>query len=214
MLIGVTIAGGQSTRMGLNKALLSGPGDVPLWKLAHAKLCAICELSAIALHDSQQAQALAIAASPDQPIIFDKLSDAGAISALHSACVFSRSHQADALLALPLDLPLLPSAWLSALVAALASNDSAYLGDSAEIQGQPLVAAFTMRGAEQALHLIEAGERSAFRLHRALGSQAVNASSLEISEADYARGLLNVNSPEDYARAQAHWQRAQGDPRG
>ncbi len=205
---GFVLAGGQSSRMGSDKALLPFAGR-PL--IAHA----LSILEEAGLHamiagaNTASGSSLAVFA----PVVDDL--DPG-LGPLAGVCAALRSTSARYAVFLPIDLPLLPGSL------------PAYLLRRARVSGRAVtvasVAGFTqtfpavidrvaLDGLEAALHARSGGCFNAFESAAARLGQAIDAVPVELlaqpGQVNHPLGLpplcwfLNLNTPEDVRRAEA-----------
>lgn len=173
------LAGGRSTRMGVDKAQLRWLGRPLLDHLTHVLSAA----GADAVHIAGR--------QPDGRGIADRWPDLGPLGGLASALP---TIDDGVLLALPVDLPLLDAAALQPLLAAPAAAAVRYAGEALPLR---LAVDPATRAAVQALVHAPAHRRSLNTLFAQLDG-------VEIALADGLReSLFNCNTPEDWQRAVA-----------
>lgn len=173
-LAGLVLAGGGSTRMGRDKALLELDGTSLLDR-------------ARALLHAAGADPVFVAGRPEEP---DGLPDAepgaGPAMAARDALLGLADAGHELALVVPVDMPLMTAETLDALVAAAAAGAAAY-------EGHPLPLCARLR--QHALG--EADPRSMRDLLTALSAVALSPEGLD------ARLFTNVNTPEDWRRLTA-----------
>ena len=209
-MLGVVFAGGQSRRMGEDKALLPWPdpaGGEPLTLLEHAarRLEALGCTVEVARGSGGQAPV------EGRPLIVDAAPDAGPLAGLLAALERARAVGASGVLALACDMPLVGAAELRPLVSAVLdpageADASMWVVDGRE---QPLCAAYSTRCLGAARAAFEGGARRPVALFdaAAAGGRAAVLIRLEADENSAAR-LVNLNTPTDYDRAAADARRS------
>lgn len=167
-LLGLVLAGGRSRRMGRDKALLAFDGGTLLQRQVRAleSLCARVAVSG---------------AYAGFDCIADMRPDAGPLAGLQAASAAWHG----ALLAVPVDMPLMTAELLAELVQAR---------QPAHFEGHPLPAFFpdARALAEAADALLSGDDRSVRALHRRLGSRALPMRN--------AAAFANANTPADWRR--------------
>jgi molybdopterin-guanine dinucleotide biosynthesis protein A len=168
-LVGVVLAGGQSRRMGRDKAMLEYKGSTLLANQVDC-LAALCDRVVVSGNYA------------GYDCIRDQLGDVGPLAGLHAvATMFAES----ALLVLPVDMPAIDSRHLSALFNA---------DEVRHFASQPLPAFFP--DSRQLLAVIEAMmadgnlDFSMIRLHRTLGSHGIALTDSSL--------FANLNHPADW----------------
>jgi molybdopterin-guanine dinucleotide biosynthesis protein A len=203
---GYVLAGGRSARMGTDKAFLSLAGR-PLIHHAVAKLRHLCADVHIlagtqpsAEFPAQAARANALAAH--SPLVFDLHPNCGPIAGIEAALAHS-PHQWN--LILPVDMPLLPAELLDrwAREVILQRNARAAVFQVAGIaHAMPL-----MIHREAATGIAGAIARGQFALIAAVEQAARESegNSLVLTSAHGPEAwFANLNTPEDFAQAEAH----------
>lgn len=183
----VLLAGGQSKRMGSDKAALIVAGT-PLWQRQLEKLRATGadEVFISGRKDGPYAQA-------GVPIVEDLTPGAGPLAGFEAALRHARNHW---LLVLAVDLPDVPVAFLSQLVRdSMASN--AGLVPSREEWLQPTAAVYSRDALPLVEECLKSDNRSLRRFFR-LAHKRGFATVRPISEAEQAH-FRNLNAPADLA---------------
>lgn len=194
-LNGVIIAGGQSSRMGADKALLMVDGR-PLLVSMIDRLSQRCGKIVIAVGDSERVQAYkeAIAAyrttasPPPAAISFaiDRYAGCGPLAGLHAG--LSELQEGYALV-MGCDMP----QWSPSLVDRMAAAAEREDADVAHAAGQPFHALYHARTGRQALAQLE---REDYRFMRLL--EQVKAVVVEPQTEEERRAFVNLNTPEAY----------------
>jgi molybdopterin-guanine dinucleotide biosynthesis protein A len=200
---GYVLAGGRSSRMGANKALLQLAGR-PLIAYAAAKLRRICgEAHILAGERTAAGSSRNAALAACAPLVYDLHPGCGPIGGIEAALAHS-SHEWN--LILPVDMPLLPAAFLGEWVGRVVGRSAAR------------VALFEVGGRTQAIPLLihrDAGaslsramERGEYTLLAALEGAAKEsgaAPDISVLKAGEREGwFANLNTPEDFAAAETH----------
>jgi molybdopterin-guanine dinucleotide biosynthesis protein A len=183
------LAGGQSTRMGRDKALLPAPGSpLLLWQ---RQLRLLEELEPDEILWSGPARN---GIPGHVRVIADAVADAGPLAGI-AACLEAARH--DRLVVLAIDLPQMSAAYLQRLVAQSSSERGAVVRHGAYFE--PLAAVYPKKIAPLALEHLQQGRRALQDLiHEALGRGWFEAVTLD--DADVAL-FRNVNTPSDLADA-------------
>jgi molybdenum cofactor guanylyltransferase len=184
----LVLAGGESRRMGVPKALIDWHGE-PL--LAH-----VCRVV------GQMADPVIAVAAPEQElpplpgvlVTRDRRPGQGPLEAL-AAGLAAVPPAIGAAVVCPVDVPLLDAAALRALACALGPDDQA-VATAAGGRVRPLPGVYRTALAGAADHLLEHGER---RLGALLAEGTTRL--LALSELPHPDSLENVNTPEDLEAA-------------
>lgn len=199
-LVGVVLAGGQSRRMGRDKALLAASGDSPLTLLQHAarRLRRFCpEVWVSCAAGRVYADFDCVEDEPsDDAAGEDERHAAGPLRGLAACLARAGREGRQGVLVLPCDMPLLPEQLLHGLLIGAARRTTALAVHYRTAEGweEPLVAVYRCG----ALPLLRAALRSGnFRVREALPPDRKLL--LPLSEADHAL-FANCNTPEQ-ARA-------------
>jgi molybdopterin-guanine dinucleotide biosynthesis protein A len=206
--IGFVLAGGQSSRMGRDKAFLEFAGQ-PL--VAHA--LAIFEQAGIPAKIAGATPPARASLQEFAPVIEDASPGLGPLSGVCAALAATSARHA---VFLPVDLPLLPPSLLAFLLRYARITGSAFTVPSASgfTQTFPAVLDRALLPALQSeLNSGRFGCFSAFQAAAAALGQSVSAVSVELvaqsGQVSDPRGLppvrwfLNLNTPDDLARAEA-----------
>lgn len=185
-MTGLVLAGGRSTRMGVDKALLRVGGRT-LAARALAVLATVCDEVLVASGDGRRLDDLAVAQ------VADALPEAGPLGGI-VAGLEAAHHELVAVVAV--DLPYANAALLE-LLAGRWSGEPAVVA-RADGRLQPLHAVYTRAAAPLLRARLVEGQRSITRALHALRARVVEP--VEWAPADPAgRFALNVNRPEDLA---------------
>jgi molybdopterin-guanine dinucleotide biosynthesis protein A len=186
---GFILTGGASSRMGANKARLSLAGRTFTSRISDALSTIAARTSVVGANGDDDAQL---------PVIPDVYRQWGALGGVHAALNACRAEWA-AIVAC--DLPFVSAELLARLVA-LRANFAAVAPVQEDARPQPLCALYRVTAClNRAQALIEAGERRPRALLEDVQTRWVACEELsDLTNA--ARLFLNVNTPEDYARAQ------------
>jgi len=189
-LLGAVLAGGRSRRYGADKSGARVAG-VPMVQRVLDAARVVCGDDVVVV----SSRPVAGAETTDR--IPDRVPDRGPLGGLHAALHEARRRDLDGVLLLACDLPLLEGSLLRSLVEAAARDPEAGALAPQGDDGPPEVACAVYRGT--ALAEVEArldgADRSLQGLFGALGGRTPGLA----PEA----ALLNVNTPQDRARAQA-----------
>jgi molybdopterin-guanine dinucleotide biosynthesis protein A len=184
-LTGYVLAGGESRRMGRDKALLPW-GGATLLGHALSRLREVCGAVAI-LGGSEERYA-----DQGAPVVRDAMRDAGPLAALLAALEHART---EVVLLLAVDLPFVPPALLAFLAEAAADAD--VVAPVVEGRQEPLCAAYRTRCSAPVRTHLAAGR---FKMTRFWEDVRVR----EVGPAELARFgdpallLRNLNTTQDY----------------
>jgi molybdopterin-guanine dinucleotide biosynthesis protein A len=190
MIAGAILAGGKARRFGgRDKARLIVQGRSIIEAQVNL-LRAVADEVFLVGHDPVRFADLGL------PVFPDRVSGAGALGGILTAL---ESTTADRVLVIACDMPFLVEGLLRALVARAESGDGAWVRTP---RGpEPLVACYRQQARERIREAIESGRLKAAELGERLTMQ-------ELTEEDISafgpaeRLLVNLNTPEDYARVQ------------
>jgi molybdopterin-guanine dinucleotide biosynthesis protein A len=188
---GILLAGGLATRMGGGDKSLKLLAGRPI--LAHVIDRIRPQVSALALNANGDPARLA---DWDLPVVPDVLPDfPGPLAGIHAGMVWARAHDAADIISIPTDTPFLPADLVGRLLAARDDADIAVARSAG--QPHPVVALWPVRLADELHRLVDGGMR---RVTEFAGRH-------KVAYADFAVGavdpFLNINRPEDLARAEA-----------
>jgi molybdopterin-guanine dinucleotide biosynthesis protein A len=189
---GLILAGGRSSRMGgRDKALLTLAGKT---LLTHAVSRLAPQVDFVAVNSSAPPEALA---EYGLPVLVDRIpGHVGPLAGIHAGL---SSWPAARLATVAVDLPFLPPDWVARLEAQLGDRLCTYASDG---HRHALALLWAPGGAATVERYLERGGRS---LHEFLNDHGAPV----LFDRPGDRGLfLNINTPEDLARAEREWSRA------
>jgi molybdenum cofactor guanylyltransferase len=195
-IAGFLLAGGQSSRMGRDKALLEFDGEPLL--LRTARLIESAVGSAAVIADPKAYAALGVRA------VADDFPGAGPLGAIATAL---RASQAPWNLVVACDLPYLKKEWLEHLIARALASRADVVAPMNERGPEPLCAVYH-KSAESAIRAALArGTRKVIEALRALRVDSIEPAEWKAFDPD---GMLfkNMNSPADYEEAAARLSRS------
>jgi molybdenum cofactor guanylyltransferase len=198
MILGALIAGGLSTRYGAPKALAHVGGERIVDRVLAALAAATAAQIAI-VNDPAIAATLAVPSTPDL------VGDAGALGGIHAALARAGESGADAVLAVGCDTPFLPAALLRELCdgyAAAEPRPDVFAAESGGPRGiEPLCAVYAVRCLPAIEAALERGDRRLIGFHADVTVGRLPLDAVR-RHGDPATLFLNVNTPEDRARAE------------
>jgi molybdopterin-guanine dinucleotide biosynthesis protein A len=181
-LAGFVLAGGKSTRMGEDKALLPYHGQPLAVRVATEMMAAAG--SVVLIGDPDRYRALGLPVEPDSR------PDAGPLAGIESALALAR---ADWNLIAACDMPNLSRHWLSQLAAmALASENADCVVGRSPSGLEPLCAAYHVRALPAISAALDRGVRKV--------TDALAGLQVAHFDIDNQSVTANVNTPEDWAR--------------
>jgi molybdenum cofactor guanylyltransferase len=192
-IAGFILAGGESSRMGRDKALLELRGE-PLIVRTARLVESVVGVPAV-IGDAAAYRALGLRT------IADDWPGAGPLGGIATAL---RASNAPWSLVVACDMPYLTKPWLEYLAArAVASQADAVVAMN-EGGAEPLCAAYSKRAEQPLRALLDGGTR---KVHESLRSLRVDTIERAEWKAFDSEGLLfkNMNSPADYEEARARW---------
>ena len=218
---GYVLAGGRSSRMGRDKALLELAGR-PLVEHAVAKLRRVCG----EVHILGSRTELAVYA----PLVADLHEGCGPLGGMEAAMVHSSGSSCDWSLFIPVDMPFLPAAFLEAWVTRVVGREQMAARVAMFTVGerpQPTVCLLHRQVTPYVRRAVERGELKVYPVleeaGRALaGKQGMNfdrvfvnlpwsddvvADGIEVTAKQQAARHLwfaNINTPEEFAEAEQH----------
>ncbi len=190
---GIVLCGGASRRMGRSKVTLPFGGEPMLCRVVRLVGEAVGPRVAVVAAPAQQLPPL----PADVQVVRDRAGGRGPLEGLFCGLTALRS-QVDAAYVTGCDFPLLRPAFVHRLVRLLDDYDAVV-----PVEGDlhhPLAAVYCTRLVDTIAGLLEQDERQMAACYDHVTTRRVNAD--ELRDVDPGlRTLLNVNQPEDYARA-------------
>jgi len=183
--LGLVVCGGQSRRMGCDKALMD---------LAGARLV---DRAVDALAPFTDEVSLATGSRPryvelGRECILDEVADAGPLSGLVAGLRVARESNFDALLVTACDTPRASAAVFGVLAKRLSEGSADAVLLRTEHGVEPLIAAYRTTCFEPALAALAAGRRRMTSFHEAVEIEHVHAAELTVEAP-----ATNVNTPEE-----------------
>ena len=198
-IAGVILAGGLSSRMGFEKALMDFGGAPVVARVIERFGPQVAALAINANGDPARFAAFGL------PVIADARGDRpGPLAGVAAGLAFALANGCDRLATLPCDAPFAPRD-LVARLAAAARGDAVVCARGAR-GAEPLFALWPASALARIEAALAAGEFAAHRVARALGRVDVAIDGAP-GEPDWS---INLNTPDDLARALAE-RRAPGD---
>jgi molybdopterin-guanine dinucleotide biosynthesis protein A len=180
-ITGVILAGGESQRMGFDKALLTLNDETFISKI-YKVLSSLFEKVIIAANDKDKYNFL------DIPVLEDIYSDAGPLAGLHSAISYvTTSH----IFLIPCDLPLINSNVINLIVEKAIYNTINIIKDGNNVS--PLVGIYPVSMTNLLDKFLRQGKRKVFDF---LNSELIKYQTLDLTE--YSEYLVNINFAFDY----------------
>src|SRR4051812_36598357 len=187
---GFILAGGASSRMGEDKSLLRLGGRTFVESAADALRSVSTRLSVVSSRHEEETHGL--------PVVEDLRAGLGALGGLHAALASCRAEWAAAVAC---DLPFVTGELMARLLSECTDETDAVVPTQEDGRVQPLCALYRAGVClEQVEALIRAGELRPRVLLARVRSRLVAFEELRDLKGS-ARFFLNVNTPEDYARA-------------
>ncbi len=185
---GFVLAGGQSSRMGVDKARLKIGGQPLLLRtlsFLRPYVASLAVLGAAGDYDFCH-----------DPVIPDRLSGRGPLAAIltgleHSATEWN--------IFLACDLPLLDGRFIELLLCSIAGSDSDAIVPRTADGWQPLCAAYRRTAVPHILKALKEGDSAVFKVLPRLRVDAITGEHLELAGLP-ERIFENLNSPEDWKR--------------
>lgn len=183
---GIVLAGGQSRRMGRDKALLPFGEDTLLGRVVR-RVGGVCSRVIVVAREAD--------AYPGFEVALDRFPGCGPLAGLHAGLLEART---DLCVCVACDLPFLEPALLRLLLDRAEGYDAALplLGGRVE----PLCSVYRRSVTAVAESLLRAGGGSMRDLLRRLRVRAVGEEELRMADPELL-SFLNVNTPEDYRAA-------------
>jgi molybdopterin-guanine dinucleotide biosynthesis protein A len=185
---GVVLCGGQSSRMGINKAFLELDGE-PLIGRVVDKLAALSDDLIISANEPE------LFSGFPARIISDMIPNGGPLSGIHAALMTARHDRA---IVVACDMPLLNLSLLRYMLAVGSGFDAVV----PRWRGyhEPLHAIYSIRCVEPIEQILAQGRRRIVALFDQVSVREV--SEQEVRLFDTGSSFFNVNTPEDWERAQ------------
>jgi molybdopterin-guanine dinucleotide biosynthesis protein A len=200
-ITGAILAGGRSSRLGTNKALVTLGGRPIIRRVLSALTTALPEVMIIAADPVAYAD-LGV------PVLPDRVAGAGPLGGLYTALIESRLPH---VFCIACDMPFAHPAVIAALAARAAEAD-VVVPESADGL-EPLHAVYAQGCLPALAALLASGERrvaALFELERVRVCRVPAAALLALDPS--GRAFDNVNTPEELGRARAHLAAAEGEP--
>jgi len=188
-LTGIVLAGGQSQRMGRNKALMELHGQ-PLIGRVLERLARLCDELIISANEVEVYAGLPAQVAPDV------LVGRGPLSGIHTGLAAMRNQRA---IVVACDMPFLNLSLLRYLATAAPDCDVVVprIGNDYE----PLHAVYSAVCVKAIERLVATGPRRIVHLYDSLRVHVVEEDTLRSFD-PHLRSLVNVNTPEEWARIQ------------
>jgi len=190
--IGLVLAGGESRRMGRDKAFLELDGK-PLIQIVIERMAQVCAEVLIVSAD------VAPYADLDTPVVTDRFRDAGVLGGLHAG-LEAASHELA--LAVGCDMPFLNPDLLRAFVDWVQGYDVALLRRGEYVE--PLHGAYRRTCLPAIEDVIRAGRRRIISFFPRVRVRYVAPEEVAPFDPDM-RSFCNVNTPEEWRAVQAAW---------
>ena len=187
-LSGIVLAGGQSRRMGRNKALLELEGQTLIARVLE-RLSPLCDELIISANDVELYADLPVQVVPDL------IAGRGALSGIHAGLATMRHDKA---VVVACDMPFLSLSLLRYMVV----MSSGYDVVSPRVDGffEPLHAVYSARCVEPIAQLIAKGPRRVVDLYRQIRLREVTKADVQLFDA--ALSFVNVNTHKEWAEVQ------------
>jgi molybdopterin-guanine dinucleotide biosynthesis protein A len=183
------LAGGHARRLGGRDKSALPIGDATILARQITALRAITPHILIVGGDPSRGQ------GPDVPVVADRMAAGGALGGLYTALIEAPTEQ---VLVIACDMPFLTAPFLARLAAVGAAAEAAIPRDA---RGpHPLCASYWRAVAPRLKTRLDAGQLRVIEAVTALNVRYLDPDELAPFDPD-GRLLLNVNTPEDYARA-------------
>ena len=188
----IILAGGRSTRMGINKALLAHPGNQHITFVEHltSTLTPLCTETILVARDPNDAANYRL---PGVRVVTDQVPDYGPLMGLYSGL---SAMQAQRALVVAVDMPFVQPALVSFLLA-LPLTD-ALLVPVVNTVPQVLLAVYPRTILPLIEERIQQGRRDPRSLLEVASVEYIEEAQLRLVDAQL-RSFVNVNTPEDWA---------------
>lgn len=187
-LSGVVLAGGQSRRMGCNKALLELEGQTLIARVLD-RLAPLCDELIISTNDVE------LYAGLPARVVPDLIPDRGALGGIHASLAAMRNDKA---IVVACDMPFLSLPLLRYM--AVVSSGFDVVVPWVDGFYEPLHAIYSSRCTEVIARLMSEGPRRVVDLYRHVRLREVTATDVRLFDA--ALSFVNVNTPEEWAEVQ------------
>lgn len=206
VLLGVVLAGGQNRRYGSHKAL-ERVGGVRIIERAIGALREACDRVVVVANDEQRYRPLGVPVRPDlQP-------GCGTLGGIHTAVRWAEEEGRAGALCVACDMPFLSGALLREL-ARRSSRPAVVVPESDGPRGvEPLCAAYGVETREAIEVALAGGERAVISFYDAVDVRRVPRQ-VVARFGDPRLLFLNVNTPEERARAEAALAAGTAEPGG
>ncbi len=187
-LSGIVLAGGQSRRMGYNKALLELEGQTLIARVLE-RLSPLCDELIISANDVE------LYADLPAQVVPDLIAGRGALSGIHAGLATMRHDKA---VVVACDMPFLSLSLLRYMVV----MSSGYDVVAPRVDGffEPLHAVYSARCVEPIAQLIAKGPRRVVDLYRQIRLREVTKADVQLFDA--ALSFVNVNTHKEWAEVQ------------
>jgi molybdopterin-guanine dinucleotide biosynthesis protein A len=187
-LSGIVLAGGESHRMGRNKALLELDGQTLIARVLD-RLALLCDELIVS------ADAVELYADLPARVVPDLIPDRGVLGGIHAGLAAMRNDKA---VVVACDMPLLSLRLLRYMVTLSPGYDVVVprMGGFYE----PLHAVYSARCVKPIAHLIAEGPRRVVDLYQRVRLREVSEEDVRLFDA--ASSFVNVNTPQDWAEVQ------------
>ena len=189
---GIVLCGGKSNRMGISKAMLPFGPESMLQRVVRLLADVVEPIVVVAAVDQELPQL-----PPGIIITRDEREHHGPLEGLRAGIV-AIGTRANAVYATSCDVPLLSEAFVRGMIAQLGEHAAAVPFDGGNYH--PLAAVFRTEAAGAIERLLDQGNRRTSDLFTAISTNRVPIQELRNIDPEL-RSLLNVNTPNDYARA-------------
>jgi len=185
---GFVLAGGKSSRMGQDKALMQFEGKPLVLRAAEILRPFVREITLLAPADRYESLGL--------PVIVDQWPDQGPLAAIGTGLLSSRAEWS---IFLACDLPLVTRQFIQLLVQRVGATRSDAVVPRTEEGWQPLSAAYHSRCRTAFVRALQEGRRSIIRLLDEVRVEVITRDEMAGAGLS-AVELVNVNTPGDWAR--------------
>ena len=185
-LLGAVLAGGESRRLGRDKAIEPLGSDTLVDRAIEALKAECAEVVVVSSRP--------VPDTASWTVVPDLRVGAGPLAGIEAALDHARRSGCDATFVLACDLPLVDGSVVAEVLAALGGAPCAAVAREGRPDFEPLCAVYRTECLDPVRALLDRGERAAWTLLEEMGGRRVAAPAVR---------LLNVNTEEDLARARA-----------